>query len=107
MRPEIHGSRPAGGAPSTRLNLSALFVSGAVWIASTSARAEDAVTLQRLEAKIQQLEARHENEIKTLRAEIRRLRKQKPAAAAAVQPPAAEPPRSSLLPPGLPPPATP
>jgi phosphate-selective porin OprO/OprP len=107
MRPEIHGSRPASGAPSTRLNLSALFVSGAVWIASTTARAEDAVTLQRLEAKIQQLEARHENEIKSLQAEIRRLRKQKPVAAAAVQPPAAEPPRSSLLPPGLPAPATP
>ena len=39
------------------------------------ARADDAAALQRLEAKIQQLEERHEHEIKTLQAEIKRLRK--------------------------------
>ncbi|MGC1664971.1 MAG: porin [Bradyrhizobium sp.] len=77
-------------------------------ITNAGARADDAATLQRLEAKIQQLEERHENEIKTLQAEVKRLRKQKlVATAAASPPPAAEPPRSALLPPGLPPPAVP
>ena len=58
--------------------------------------------------RFQQLEERHENEIKTLQAEVKRLRKQKPVATAAAAPsPATEPPRSALLPPGLPPPAVP
>ncbi|MGA9952798.1 MAG: hypothetical protein WBQ22_06110, partial [Bradyrhizobium sp.] len=56
-------------------------------ITNAGARADDAATLQRLEAKIQQLEERHENEIKTLQAEVKRLRKQKPVATAAASPP--------------------
>ena len=79
-----------------------------IWLVSGSARADDSATLQKLEAHLQQLEERHESEIKALQAEIKRLRKQKPVAtAAAVPPPAAEPPKSSILPPGLPPPAVP
>ena len=78
------------------------------WLAGTTGlRAEDAVTLGRLEAKLQELEARHEGEIKTLQAEIRRLRRQKPVAVVAAQPPAAERPPSTILPAGLPPPALP
>ncbi|HSZ95992.1 MAG TPA: hypothetical protein VK767_06740, partial [Bradyrhizobium sp.] len=76
---------------------------------SGSARADDSATLQKLEAHLQQLEERHENEIKALQAEIKRLRKEKPATTtvAARRPPTTEPPPSSILPPGLPPPATP
>ena len=93
---------------SSRFALSFLLASSAVCITNAGARADDAATLQRLEAKIQQLEERHENEIKTLQAEVKRLRKQKPVATAAAAPsPATEPPRSALLPPGLPPPAVP
>ncbi|WP_423882388.1 hypothetical protein, partial [Bradyrhizobium sp.] len=93
---------------SSRFALSFLLASSAVCITNAGARADDAATLQRLEAKIQQLEERQENEIKTLQAEVKRLRKQKlVATAAASPPPAAEPPRSALLPPGLPPPAVP
>ena len=92
-----------------------LIASGVICCTTAPARADDAAALQRLEAKIQQLEDRHESEIKTLQAEIRRLRKEKPAAVSAahpagVQPVAAAaglPQASPLLPPGLPPPATP
>jgi len=90
------------------VSVSVLLASTPLATVSTSARAEDAAALQRLEAKIQQLEERHENEIKNLQAEIKRLRKQKPAASVAT---AELHPReqaaSPLLPPGLPPPATP
>src|SRR5579872_1771790 len=101
----------------TRRASSILITSSVISLAATGARAEDAAALQRLEAKMQELEARHESEIKTLQAEIRRLRKEKPATAAATQPrgsrtaavspPAGEQTASSILPPGLPPPATP
>jgi hypothetical protein len=51
---------------------------GMVILSATSAAADDTAAFQRLEAKIQQLETRHENEIKALQAEIRRLRREKP-----------------------------
>jgi phosphate-selective porin OprO/OprP len=53
----------------------------------TAARAED-TQLQKLEAEIQRMEARHQAEIKSLQTEIRLLRRQKPATAAATQAPA-------------------
>jgi phosphate-selective porin OprO and OprP len=52
----------------------------------TAARAED-TGLQKLEAEIQRMEARHQAEIKSLQTEIRLLRRQKPATAAATQAP--------------------
>jgi phosphate-selective porin OprO/OprP len=92
-----------------------LIASGVICCTTAPARADDAAALQRLEAKIQQLEDRHESEIKTLQAEVRRLRKEKPAAVVAARPASVQPvaaaaglPQASpLLPPGLPPPATP
>jgi phosphate-selective porin OprO and OprP len=48
----------------------------------TAARAED-TGLQKLEAEIQRMEARHQAEIKSLQTEIRLLRRQKPAPATA------------------------
>jgi phosphate-selective porin OprO and OprP len=59
------------------------------------ARADDTATLQRLEAHIQRLEERHQSEIKALQAEVRQLRRQKPATVAATQTPPIEPPRSA------------
>ena len=92
----------------TRRRISILFFSTCVWMTSAaSARADDTVTLQRLEAQIQRLEARHESEIKALQAEIRRLRRQKPETVAVTQPPAPDQPRSSTAPSGVPAPALP
>jgi phosphate-selective porin OprO and OprP len=86
--------------------------SGMVILSATSAAADDTAAFQRLEAKIQQLETRHENEIKALQAEIRRLRQEKPVRAAATQPLPAQPqpssaPPSYAPPSGLPAPALP
>src|SRR5580698_5029434 len=92
---------------AARCGLFVVLASGGWLVSTTGSRADDTATLGRLEAKLQELEARHESEIKTLQAEIRRLRKQKPVAAAATQPPAAARPPSSILPAGLPPPALP
>jgi phosphate-selective porin OprO/OprP len=78
-----------------------------IWPGSAAAGTEDAATLQRLEAQIQRLEARHESEIKTLQAEIRRLRRQKPATVAASQTPSADQPRPSTAPYGAAGPALP
>jgi phosphate-selective porin OprO and OprP len=81
---------------------------GMVILSATSAAADDTAAFQRLEAKIQQLEARHENEIKALQAEIRRLRREKPVRAAETQsPPANNQPQSSTAPYGGPGPALP
>jgi phosphate-selective porin OprO/OprP len=109
MRWEICGDTASTSArASSRFTLSFLLASGLVWTTSPSALAEDGATLLKLEARLQQLEERHESEIKALQAEIRRLRKQKPATATvAAAPPAAEQARSPLLPAGLPQPATP
>jgi phosphate-selective porin OprO/OprP len=68
---------------------------------------EDAATLERLEAHIQRLEERHQSEIKALQAEIRQLRRQKPATVAGTQAPPAEQPRSATAPSGVPGPALP
>jgi phosphate-selective porin OprO/OprP len=79
-----------------------------IWPGSRAAAGtEDAATLQRLEAQIQRLEARHESEIKTLQTEIRQLRRQKPAAVAASQTPSADQPRPSTAPYGAGGPALP
>jgi phosphate-selective porin OprO and OprP len=92
----------------TRHGIFILVVSTVVWMLSPpGARADDTATLQRLEAKIQQLEQRHENEIKALQAEIRRLRRQKPETVAAAPSPAVAQPRSSTAPSGVPSPALP
>ena len=50
----------------TRRASSILVTSSVISLAATGARAEDAAALQRLEAKMQELEARHESEIKTI-----------------------------------------
>src|SRR3984885_14213035 len=94
---------------SAKYALSIFIASSMICSVSGSARADDSATLQKLEAHLQQLEERHENEIKALQAEIKRLRKEKPATTtvAAGRPPTTDPPPSSILPPGLPPPATP
>jgi phosphate-selective porin OprO and OprP len=68
---------------------------------------EDAATLERLEAHIQRLEERHQSEIKALQAEIRQLRRQKPATVAGTQAPPAEQPRSATAPSGVSGPALP
>ena len=80
---------------------------GMVILSATSAAADDTAAFQRLEAKIQQLETRHKNEIKALQAEIRRLRREKPVSAAATLPPPAQPQPSSAPPSGIPAPALP
>jgi phosphate-selective porin OprO and OprP len=81
---------------------------GMVILSTTSAAADDTAAFQRLEAKIQQLETRHETEIKALQAEIRRLRREKPVGTAATPPPPAQPPQPSSAPPlGIPTPALP
>ena len=93
---------------STSHGRSILLASTSIFIVSaTGAAAEDTAALQRLEAKIQQLEERHENEIKALQAEIRRLRRQKPETVAAAPSPPVEQPRSSTAPSGVPSPALP
>jgi phosphate-selective porin OprO/OprP len=112
---------PSGARASAKYVSSILIASAIVCVAAAGARAEDAAAFQRLEAKIQQLEDRHETEIKTLQAEIRRLRKEKPVAVAATHPAASnrsttqpaetrtgeQTASSSVLPPGLPAPAKP
>jgi phosphate-selective porin OprO/OprP len=110
MSSEIGGSTANRRVRASAKYASSIFIaSSAIWLVSGSARADDSATLQKLEAHLQQLEERHESEIKALQAEIKRLRKEKPATTtvAATRPPATEPPPSSILPPGLPPPATP
>ncbi|MGO8913952.1 MAG: OprO/OprP family phosphate-selective porin [Bradyrhizobium sp.] len=89
---------------------SILLASGMIWLGSgASAAAEDVTTLQRLEAQIQRLEERHENEIKALQAEIRKLRRQKPATTTATATPtsSADQLRSAVSAPGVPSPALP
>jgi phosphate-selective porin OprO/OprP len=109
MRSEIRGNIVA-----TRFASSVLLALAAIWMVSTSVRADDAAALQRLETRLHELEQRHENEIKTLQAEIRRLRKEKPTGVTAAapspatqRPQAAGPPPSSILPGGPPSPALP
>lgn len=88
--------------------VSVLLASTSLWLLSaTGAAADDAAVLQKLEAKIQQLEERHESEIKALRAEIRRLRRQKPETVTATHAPSADQPRPSTAPSGVPSPALP
>jgi phosphate-selective porin OprO and OprP len=100
----ISAKSPASANVGRSLLLSSTSI---VLLSTAPAAADDAATLQRLEAKIQQLEARHENEIKALQAEVRRLRREKPASVAATQPPAPDQPRSSAVPSGVPAPALP
>ena len=109
MRSEICDDLAAAKARThARRGISILVFSTCVWMTSAaSARADDTATLQRLEAQIQRLEARHESEIKALQAEIRRLRRQKPETVAVTQPPAPDQPRSSTAPSGVPAPALP
>jgi phosphate-selective porin OprO/OprP len=91
-----------------RAFVSILLASGSLWlVGGARANADDAATLQRLEAQIQRLEERHQSEIKTLQAEIRQLRRQKPATVAGTQAPPADQPRSATAPSGVPGPALP
>jgi phosphate-selective porin OprO and OprP len=88
--------------------ISVFLATTGIWLVSAApVRAEDTATLQRLEAHIQQLEERHQSEIKALQAEIRQLRRQKPAAVATTQTPSADQPRSSTAPYGVMGPALP
>ena len=83
------GSSEAG-TRSGRRGLLILMISTSAWAASSPpAIAEDA-QVRKLEDRMQQLEARHQVEIRSLRAEIRQLR-QKSETAAASQPPAGQP----------------
>jgi len=109
MRSEICDDLATAKARThARRGISILVFSTCVWMTSAaSARADDTAALQRLEAQIQRLEARHESEIKALQAEIRRLRRQKPETVAVTQPPAPDQPRSSTAPSGVPAPALP
>jgi phosphate-selective porin OprO and OprP len=93
---------------TARCGISILLASSSIWLGSGAlAGTEDAVTLERLEAHIQRLEERHQSEIKALQAEIRQLRRQKPATVAGTQAPPAEQPRSATAPSGVPGPALP
>src|SRR3569832_561879 len=118
MQSKIRGDVVSRGTRASAKYVSLVLLASSVVCATASgSHADDAAALQRLEAKIQPLEVRHETEIKTLQAEIRRLRKEKPVAVAATQPAAAQPAvtrtaaeqkkPSTLLPPGLPAPAIP
>jgi phosphate-selective porin OprO/OprP len=83
------GMLPASARDSVRCGAIIVLASSGIWLAGTAAaEAEDAATLQRLEAQIQRLEERHQSEIKALQAEIRQLRRQKPATVATTQAPA-------------------
>src|SRR5579863_6116307 len=70
---------------SVKLSVLAVVASGSAWILSAVPAAADDAQIQKLEAEIQKIEARHEAEIKTLQAEIRQLRKERPAATAAAR----------------------
>ena len=108
MRSEFCGDRAFAKARAhARCGISLLVASTGAWVMAASARADDTSTLQRLEAKIQQLEQRHESEIKVLQAEIRKLRRQKPETASTTQSPPVDQPRSSTAPSGIPGPALP
>jgi phosphate-selective porin OprO/OprP len=80
MRSEFSsGVVPANMRLFARRGVSILLATTSIGLMyGTTARAEDAATLQKLEAQIQRLEERHQSEIKALRAEIRQLRRQKP-----------------------------
>ena len=58
-----------------------LAAGGACILCAPAVRAEDTRS-ERLEAAIERIEARHQAEIHSLQAEIRQLRRQKPATAA-------------------------
>jgi len=92
MRLEIFGDLACAKARThARYGISILLASTSVWMpGGASASADDTATLQRLEAQIQRLEARHESEIKALQAEIRRLRRQKPETVTATHSPSAD-----------------
>jgi phosphate-selective porin OprO/OprP len=109
MRSEICDDLACAKARAhTSRGISIFVVSTCLWMTSAaSARADDTAALQRLEAQVQRLEARHESEIKALQAEIRRLRRQKPETVTATHPPSADQPRSSTAPSGVPAPALP
>ena len=93
---------------TARCGISILLASSSIWLGSGAlAGTEDAVTLERLEAHIQRLEERHQSEIKVLQAEIRQLRRQKPATVTGTQAPPAEQPRSATAPSGVSGPALP
>jgi phosphate-selective porin OprO/OprP len=102
-------------AATLKLSILAVVASGSTWILSAApAAAADDVQIQRLEAEIQKIEERHEAEIKTLQAEIRQLRRERPAATAAATrqagQSAAPTPAGQLAsqgPPGVPAPALP
>jgi hypothetical protein len=64
-----------------------LAAGGACILCAPAVRAED-TRIERLEAAIERIEARHQAEIHSLQAEIRQLRRQKPATAAAQSIPA-------------------
>jgi phosphate-selective porin OprO and OprP len=79
---------PARVRAFTSRGASIVLASTGIWLMTgATVYAEDTATLQRLEAHIQQLEERHQSEIKALHAEIRQLRRQKPATVATTETP--------------------
>src|ERR1700691_3520663 len=107
MSSEIGGNTATSRVRASAKYGSSIFIaSSMIWLVSGSARADDSAMLQKLEAHLQQLEERHESEIKALQAEIKQLRRQKPAAVAATQTPPTDPQRSTapsgVLSPALP-----
>jgi len=77
----------AGSFASRRGAGFCIAAASAAVLGAAPAGAEDA-QIKSLEARIEQIEARHESEIKSLQAEIRKLRVQRPAAASVVRAPA-------------------
>jgi phosphate-selective porin OprO and OprP len=79
---------PARVRAFTSRGASIVLASTGIWLMTgATVYAEDTATLQRLEAHIQQLEERHQSEIKALHAEIRQLRRQNPATVATTETP--------------------
>jgi phosphate-selective porin OprO and OprP len=86
------------GKLSMKLSALAVVASGSVWVLSAAPAVAEDAQIQKLETEIHKIEARHQAEIRTLQAEIRQLRRERPAAAASVQRPAG--PSAAPAPPG-------
>jgi len=106
QEPSIARARVAVGTAARRTVPILLSAAGLWAVCGAPARAED-VQIQKLEAEIQRIEAQHEAEIKSLHAEIRQLRKQKPTSVAAAPQQQATPGQPAPPPLGAPVPALP
>jgi phosphate-selective porin OprO and OprP len=85
MGPELKDGASTAMGAIVRRSLVILVASSNAWLLSGAAAAAEDAQIQKLEAAIARIEARHEAEIKSLQAEIRQLRRQKPASVATAQ----------------------